>query len=51
MYKLPVQWFDLVSFDKQWIKDKTVIYYTDPKDNVRKPLVLDKDDKQVYPSE
>lgn len=45
---LPIQWFDLVTFDKEWIKDKTIHYYIDT-DKVKKPLVLDKDGNQVYP--
>lgn len=45
---VPTVWFDLVTFDKEWIKDKTMVSYYDPADNTIKPAVFDKDGKRVY---
>ena len=45
---LPIRWMDLVSFDKDWARDKTFEYYTDT-DGVSKPRAFDSSGKQVYP--
>lgn len=45
---LPLKWFDLVSFDREWIRDKTLTYYEDV-DGVMKPRVFDQRGVQVYP--
>ena len=45
---LPVQWFDLVTFDREWIKDKKIKYKLYP-DGVMKPVVYDSTGKVVWP--
>lgn len=50
---LPFKWFDLVSFDKEWLKNKTMTFYEDIEPDgkvVVKPRVFDKDGLQVYPT-
>ena len=44
---LEVRWFDLDTFDKDWIKDKKIEYHRDD-DGVYRPVVY-KDGIQVYP--
>jgi hypothetical protein len=44
----PIRWYDLVTFDRDWLRDKCVVMYEDI-DGVRKPIVLDSCGRQVYP--
>jgi hypothetical protein len=45
---LPVRWYDLVTFHREWLRDKTVTMYEDV-DGVVKPRVFDAQGRQVYP--
>ena len=45
---IPTKWYDLVTFDKEWIKDKVITMYEDS-DGVIKPMVRDSNGTIVYP--
>jgi hypothetical protein len=44
---LPIKWFDLVTFDPNWIKGKTIVYFEDT-DGINKPMVFDAEGRRVY---
>jgi hypothetical protein len=48
MDEKPLKWFDLVTFDKEWLKDK-ILCYVEDEDGVQTPLVFDQHGNQVYP--